>query len=87
MDEAELTSDLLVAQMDGIKSRKATEAYYKKYDDELKEKKKLTQDFRKTMDVIGAISSCLKNCSGCWSSGSGFGKPMQSLGIRSLAFI
>jgi len=57
MDEAELTSDLLVALLDGTKSRKAIEAYYKKYDDELKEKTKLTQHFRKTMDAIGALSA------------------------------
>jgi hypothetical protein len=57
MDEAELTSDLLVALLDGTKSRKAIEAYYKKCDDKLKEKTKLTQHFRKTMDIIGALSA------------------------------
>jgi hypothetical protein len=57
MDEAELTSDLLVALLDGIKSRKAIDAYYKKHDDELKEKTKLTQHFRQTMDAIGALSA------------------------------
>lgn len=57
MDEAELASDLLVALLDGIKSRKAIDAYYKKHDDELKEKTKLAQNFRKTMDAIGALST------------------------------
>jgi hypothetical protein len=57
MDEAELASDLLVALLDGIKSRKAIDAYYKKHDDELKEKTKLSQNFRKTMDTIGALSA------------------------------
>lgn len=57
MDEAELTSDLLIAMLDGIKSRKAIDGYYKKYDDELKEKTKLAQNFRKTMDTIGAMSA------------------------------
>jgi hypothetical protein len=56
MDEAELASDLLVALLDGTKSRKAIDAYYKKHDDELKEKVKLAQNFRKTMDAIGALS-------------------------------
>ena len=57
MDEVELASDLLVALLDGTKSRKVIEAYYKKYDDDLKEKTKLAQNFRKTMDAIGALSA------------------------------
>jgi hypothetical protein len=57
MDETELVSDLLIAAFDGIKSRKAIEAYYKDYDDELKEKNRLGKDFRKTMDTIGALSA------------------------------
>ena len=57
MDEAELASDLLVALLEGTKSQKAIEAYYKKHDDELKEKAKLAQNFRKTMDTIGALSA------------------------------
>lgn len=56
MDEAELTSDLLIAILDGIKSRKAIDAYYKKHDDDLKDKAKLAQHFRKAMDTIGALS-------------------------------
>jgi hypothetical protein len=57
MDEAELVSDLLVALLDGTKSRKAIDAYYKKHDDDLKDKAKLAQNFRKTMDAIGAMSA------------------------------
>lgn len=57
MDEAELASDLLVALLDGTKSRKAIDAYYKRHDDELKEKSKLTLNFRRTMDAIGAFSA------------------------------
>jgi len=56
MDEAELASDLLVALLEGVKSRKTIDTYYKKYDDELKERGKLTQNFQKTMDVIGTLS-------------------------------
>jgi hypothetical protein len=65
MEEAQLVSELLIAMMDGIKSRKAIESYYRKYepDDELKGAGKLIQEFRKTMDNIGAVVSqgSLKN--------------------------
>lgn len=57
MDETELASDLLIASLDGIKSRKAIDAYYKNYDDELKDKFRLGNNFRKAMDVIGALSA------------------------------
>ena len=57
MNEVELTSDLLVALLDGIKSRKAIDAYYKMYDDELKSKTTLVKNFRRTMDAIGAMTS------------------------------
>lgn len=56
MAEAELVSELLIAMMDGIKGRKSIDSYYKKYDDDFKGALKLTQDFRKTMDTIGALS-------------------------------
>ena len=57
MDEVELTSDLLVALLDGIKSRKVIDAYYIAYDDQLKNKATLVKNFRKTIDVIGAMSA------------------------------
>lgn len=57
MYEVELASDLLIALLDGTKSRKAINTYYKKYDDELKGKAKLADYFRKTMDTIGALSA------------------------------
>ena len=57
MNEAELTSDLLIALLDGVKSRKAINSYYKIYDDELREKAQLARNFRKTMDAIGAMSA------------------------------
>ncbi len=56
MDEAELVSDLLIAVLDGIKGRKAIDAYYKKHDDVIDDKAKLMQNFRRTMDTIGALS-------------------------------
>lgn len=57
MDEVELVSDLLVAMLDGIKSRKVIDAYYQKYDDELADKTRLVHNFRRTMDTIGGVSS------------------------------
>jgi hypothetical protein len=57
MHEAELTSELLIALLDGIKSRKSIDAYYKRHDDTLKDKAKLSQHFRKTMDAIGALNA------------------------------
>ncbi len=57
MNEVELVSDLMVALIDGIKSRKAVDSYYKKYDDDFKEKKRVGQEFRGTMDAIGEMSS------------------------------
>lgn len=56
MNEVELVSELLIAMIDGTKSRKAIDTYYDKYDDELKGETKLTKEFRVTMDTIGAIS-------------------------------
>jgi len=56
MDEAELVSELLIAMLDGVKSRKVIESYYKKFDDELKGTNRLTQEFRKTLDTIGDFS-------------------------------
>lgn len=37
MAEAELVSELVIAMKDGIKGRKAIDAYYKQYDDDFKE--------------------------------------------------
>jgi hypothetical protein len=56
MAEAELVSELVIAMKDGIKGRKAIDAYYKQYDDEFKESAKLAANFRKTMDTIGAFT-------------------------------
>jgi uncharacterized protein with ParB-like and HNH nuclease domain len=57
MAEAELVSEVVIAMMDGIKGRKVIDGYYKKYDDDFKERISLTKNFRKTMDVIGAITN------------------------------
>lgn len=57
MAEAELTSELLIAMSEGIKSRKVVESYYKKYDDSFPNKNILMERFRKIMDVIGELMS------------------------------
>ncbi|MEY3897134.1 MAG: hypothetical protein RLZZ214_2655 [Verrucomicrobiota bacterium] len=57
MSEVELVSDLMVVLIDGTKGRKSIDAYYKKYDDEFKEKKRIGQEFRGVMDAIGEMSS------------------------------
>ena len=56
MDEVELVSEFIIAMIDGVKSRKTIESYYKKYEEDLKSVGRLTQEFHKTMDTIGAVS-------------------------------
>ncbi len=57
MDEAEFTSELLIAMIDGIKpkSKGIIDGYYAKYDDELPGRSVLLRKFRNTMDVIGGF--------------------------------
>ena len=57
MEEAQLTSELLIAILEGIQSRKVIEAFYKKYDKDFPGKDKITINFSKTMDIIGALYS------------------------------
>jgi hypothetical protein len=57
MSEVELVSDLMVVLIDGTKGRKSIDAYYKKYDDEFKDKKRIGQEFRGVIDAIGEMSS------------------------------
>lgn len=55
MLEAELTSELAIAMLSGIQSRKVVAGYYKKYDDEFEERKVVVERFRSCMDLIGEI--------------------------------
>lgn len=55
MTEAELTSELLIAMIAGIQSRKVVEQYYKQYDDKFSNHDLLTQRFRKIIDIIGSV--------------------------------
>jgi hypothetical protein len=57
MAEAELTSELLIAMSEGIKSKKVIETYYKKYEDSFPNRKNMMERFRKIMDVIGEMMS------------------------------
>lgn len=52
MEEAELTTELIIAAIDGLQSRKIIEKYYKLYDDELPGKADLVSQFKRCMDLI-----------------------------------
>ena len=56
MLEAELTSELIIAMLAGIQSRKVVENYYRQYDDEFAEKKMVVNNFKSCMDLIGEIT-------------------------------
>lgn len=55
MTEAELTSDLLGAMLEGIKAKKQIPNFYQKYDDSFPSRDVYVSRFRETMDVIGEI--------------------------------
>jgi hypothetical protein len=55
MGEAELTSELIIAMLGGITSRKVIEAYYKRYDDQFAEQDTIVEEFQHCMDIIGEI--------------------------------
>ena len=66
MEEAELTSELLIAILEGIQSRKVVETFYKKYDTGLPNKERISDRFSQIIDTIGAIypgSLCNSNFS------------------------
>lgn len=56
MGEAELASELVIFLLDGIKDRKKIDDYYKNYDSELKNRKKIMLSFRHTMDVMSELT-------------------------------
>lgn len=55
MLEAELASELVIAMLSGIQSRKAIEAHYRRYDDEFTEQQVIVGRFRHCMDTIGEL--------------------------------
>jgi len=55
MGDVELTSELVIASIDGIQDRKVIENYYKNYDDEFPDRDKIIERFKKCIDTIGEI--------------------------------
>jgi hypothetical protein len=56
MVEAELTSELVIAMLSGIQSRKVIERYYRDYDDEFAQKEMVIEQFKSCMDLIGELT-------------------------------
>jgi hypothetical protein len=55
MGEAELTTDLVIAMVDGIQDRKKIRYYYEKYDDEFPQKQHVEMAFKRCIDLIAEI--------------------------------
>lgn len=55
MAEAELVTDLLIAMISGIDSKKNAEKYYQKYDEVFDDRKEMEQRFDNIMNMIGEI--------------------------------
>lgn len=55
MAEAELVTDLSIAALDGIQSKKNAEKYYSKFDEEFTLKKSLERNIHIIMDMIGNL--------------------------------
>lgn len=55
MKEAELSTDLVIAMIDGIQDRKKIKSYYEKYDDEFPQQEEVVNRFKKCIDTIVKI--------------------------------
>lgn len=55
MAEAELVTDLLIAVIDGIQSKKSADKYYNKYDESFPNRGIIEKNFKATMDMIGNL--------------------------------
>lgn len=55
MKEAELSTDLVIAMIDGIQDRKKIKSYYKKYDDNFPQGEEVINCFKKCIDTIAEI--------------------------------
>lgn len=55
MAEAELVTDLLIAILEGIQSKKSADKYYQKYDAVFDNRKIVEANFKATMDLIGTL--------------------------------
>lgn len=55
MKEAELSTDLVIAMIDGIQDRKKIKSYYEKYDDDFPQREKVVKLFKRCIDTIAEI--------------------------------
>ncbi len=55
MAEAELMTDLIIAALEGIQSKKSAEKYYSKYDENFGCRKEIESNIKGTMDLIGNL--------------------------------
>lgn len=55
MDEAQFTSEILIAIVEGIRSRKAIKQTYERYDDQFPGKQQVVDRYKRTMDLVGEI--------------------------------
>lgn len=55
MGDVELTSELVIASIDGIQDKKVIKNYYKKNEETFPEKDKTKRNFKKCIDTIGEI--------------------------------
>lgn len=55
MGDVELTTELIIAIIDGIQDKKTIKDYYEKYDDEFPNRDKSVNHFKKCIDTIGEI--------------------------------
>ena len=55
MKEAELSTDLVIAMIDGIQDRKGVRSYYKKYDDDFPQEEIVKERFERLIDTIAEI--------------------------------
>ena len=55
MAEAELMTDIIIATLDGIQSKKSAEKFYVKYDEDFANRKQIELNIKSTMDLIGNL--------------------------------
>ena len=55
MKEAELSTDLVIAMIDGIQDRKKINSYYEKYDDDFHQEQVVKERFERLIDTIADI--------------------------------
>ncbi|MBR3786603.1 MAG: DUF262 domain-containing protein [Firmicutes bacterium] len=55
MSEAELMTDLIIAALEGIQSKKSADKFYSKYDEVFENRKEIEANIKATMDLIGNL--------------------------------